>query len=340
MANHFYGFNGYESVFNNTWMDDSQTDGYRSRMFYRFQRNQFRSKNDFDGKLAGEHFRWSAGFAFQNFDISSVDIEKLNKGKKDQLRSIEEMPGLFERYQTLTIIPADEAKGGWVNTLRAGMIWDSRDNRPNPMKGLWTEAGFEFAPGFMNKDISFTRFYITHRQYFTIIERDLAFAYRLGYQSTIGGHTPFYYQSQLITSRLTGATSEALGGASSMRGVMRNRVMGDGFIYGNLELRWKPIHFTFLKQPAYIGLNGFYDFGLITNMVNMPSDLQGRFISSFPLEQFSDYFNPGGEKLHQSAGISIMPVWHEDFAIAIDIGKSFNPQDGNIGFSIGVDYLF
>ena len=72
----------------------------------------------------------------------------------------------------------------------------------------------------------------------------------------------------------------------------------------------------------------------------MPADLTTTFASVYPEEVFEDYFNPGGEKLHQSAGISIMPVMNQNFVVAIDIGKSFNKQDGNIGFSIGLNYLF
>ena len=52
-------------------------------------------------------------------------------------------------------------------------MWDSRDNRPNPMKGIWTEIGIEVAPKFMGNDWGFSKFYITHRQYFTLIEKDL-----------------------------------------------------------------------------------------------------------------------------------------------------------------------
>jgi hypothetical protein len=55
---------------------------------------------------------------------------------------------------------------------------------------------------------------------------------------------------------------------------------------------------------------------------------------------FQDFFNPGEEKFHHCAGISIMPVWGQNFVVAIDIGKSFNAQDGNIGFSLGLNYLF
>jgi len=31
---------------------------------------------------------------------------------------------------------------------------------------------------------------------------------------------------------------------------------------------------------------------------------------------------------------------NRNFVIAADLGKAFNEQDGNIGFSIGLNYLF
>lgn len=343
-ANHFYGFNGYESVFNKMWMDDKLDDpSYRTRMFYRFERNQFRFKNDFQGKLSGEHIKWSAGFAFQNFAISSVDIDKLNKGKDvaKQLPSVTAEPGLFERYQDLNLIDANQADGGWVNTVKLGLMWDSRDNRPNPMKGLWTEAGVEIAPKFMGNDWGFSKFYAIHRQYFTLIENDLSFVYRLSYQSTLTGDVPFFYQSQVITSMLTGATNEGLGGSSTLRGVLRNRVIGDAFFLGNVELRWKPVYFKFLKQECYLGLNAFYDFGRVTKNISLPGNLETEFDLLYDgSENFNDFFKPDTEKFHMSAGTSIMLAMNQNFVIAVDIGKAFNEQDGNIGFSIGLNYLF
>jgi hypothetical protein len=339
-ASHFYGFNGYESVYNKDWSDDDlESPPYRTRMFYKYERDQFRFKNDAQGKLAGEHLKWAAGLAFQKFEPNSVDIDKINKGKDVQLPSVTDEPGLYERYQALNIISAEEAKGGWVNTVKAGLMFDTRDNKPNPMKGIWTEIGIEGAPSFMGNDWSFSKLYITHRQYFTLVEKNLSFVYRLGYQTNLSGKTPFFYQSQVITSMLTGATNEGLGGASTLRGILRNRIIGDGFVFGNVELRWKPIYFRFLKQDCYLGLSGFYDMGMVTKKIDMPVD-EASFNAVYPTENFSDYFNPGGEKLHQSAGISIMPVMNNNFVIAVDIGKSFNKQDGNIGFSIGLNYLF
>ncbi|MGD0757224.1 MAG: BamA/TamA family outer membrane protein [Bacteroidales bacterium] len=338
-AETFYGYNGYESVYNKDWMDD-KSPAYRSRMFYRFQKNQFRFKNDFQGKLSGDHLKWSAGFAFQDFTASSVNIDRLNKGKKDKLPSVDSVPGLFERYQALGIIPADEAKGGWINTVKVGIMWDSRDNRPNPMKGLWTEIGIEAAPKFMGNNWGFSKLYIIHRQYFTLIEKDLSFVYRLGYQTTLSGHTPFFDQTEVITSRLTGATSEGLGGSKTLRGILLDRVVGDAFFMGNTELRWKPVYFKLFKQDCYLGLNLFYDFGLVTKDIKLPNNLQSTFNTVYPTENYSDYFKPGPDKLHQSAGVSVMLVMNQNFVVAIDTGKAFNEQDGNIGFSIGLNYLF
>jgi outer membrane protein assembly factor BamA len=342
LANQFYGYNGYESVFRKDWMDDKATD-YRTAMFYRYQRDQFRFRTDFLGKLSGDHLKWTAGFAFQNFNVSSVNIDKLNKGRKDnnKLPSISEEPGLFELYRdSLGLITANEAKGGWVNTIKAGLVWDSRDNRPNPMKGIWTEMGIEISPKFMGNDWGFSKFYITHRQYFTLVENDLSLAYRIGYQTTLSGKAPFFYQSQVLTYRLTGQSSEGLGGVSTLRGVLKNRVIGDAFVLGNVELRWKPVHFTFLKKESYLGLNLFYDLGMATKGIELPDNLQATFNTKMSKYNFNDFFNPGAEKFHHCAGISIMPVWGQNFVVAIDIGKSFNEQDGNIGFSLGLNYLF
>ena len=125
------------------------------------------------------------------------------------------------------------------------------------MKGIWTEAVIEGAPEFLGAESSFTKMSITHRQYFTIIKDDLSFAYRLNYQTSIGGHTPFYYQTQVLVSELKGASSEGLGGGSTMRGISRNRVMGDGYFLGNVEARWKFVRFRFINNNFYLGLNGF-----------------------------------------------------------------------------------
>jgi outer membrane protein assembly factor BamA len=200
------------------------------------------------------------------------------------------------------IISDQEADGGFIPELKAGLVYDSRDNRPNPMRGIWTEAVVAAVPGFLGAESSFAKFSITHRQYFTLIPEDLSLAYRLAWQSTIAGDVPFYYQTQIIVSEMRGFMSEGLGGGKTFRGIRRNRIMGDGIFYGNLEARWKFARFQLLNNNFYLGLNGFTDFGKVmqrmqlnTILAQLPEqyfDLNGRKNAFFIWCRASDSYEP------------------------------------------------
>ncbi len=328
----FFGFNGYESVYNEEWIDDETgNSNYKTRMFYKYDRKLFRFKTDIQGKLAGEKVRWMAGWNFQNFSLDEINLEKLNKGK-DPEDVLPDEPGLFRKYKSWGIISGEEADGGFVPTFKAGIVYDTRDNRPNPMKGLWTEASVEGSPEILGAEGSFAKLSLVHRQYFTLVPENLSLGYRLTYQTTIAGDVPFYYQSQVITSVMTGYLTEGLGGAKSLRGILRNRVVGDGFFFGNLEARWKFVRFNFINNNFYLGLNGFMDFGQVTKK-----------IKTNPLnftENERDYFNRGAEKLHTSFGAGLKIVMNENFVISVDRGRAVKEQDGTGGTYIGLNYLF
>ena len=328
----FFGFNGYDAVVNYDWIDDTDPNNYLTRMFYKYDRKMFRFKVDLQGKITGENLKWIGGFNLMNFKTGLVDIDKLNKGNKDNpLPTHEQQPGLFEKYQDWGIINPEEANGGFVPTLKAGLVYNSRDNRPNPMKGIWTEAVIEGAPEFLGAESSFTKFSVTHRQYFTIIKDDLSFVYRLNYQTSLGGHTPFYYQTQVLVSELKGASAEGLGGGTSLRGVKRNRVMGDGYFLGNIEARWKVVRFRMINNNFYLGLNGFMDFGRVTKKIELNSNL-----SVLP----SDYFNVGDEELHISYGAGLRIAMNQNFVIKCDYGMAADERDGKSGIYIGLNYIF
>jgi outer membrane protein assembly factor BamA len=328
----FYGFNGYEAVLNKEWEEESSPE-YRTRMFYKYQSNLLRVKADFQGPLKTNRLRWLAGINFQKFDLSSVDLDKLNKGK-DEEDILPDVPGLYEKYQQWDILNKEESDGGLIPLLKAGLVYDTRDNRPNPMKGIWTEAVVAFAPDFLGAESSFSKISITHRQYFTLIKDDLSFAYRLAWQQTISGDVPFYYQNQIIASRLTGSSSNGLGGSKTLRGMRRNRAVGDGIIYGNAELRWKVLRFNFMKQQFYCGLNGFTDFGRVTGKIPVEDKIDN---VDEPLE---DYFNFGAEKFHFTTGTGFYLAMNYNFIMAMDIGFALDDQDGDRGIYIGLNYLF
>jgi hypothetical protein len=334
----FYGFNGFESKYNANWTDDTNIDDYKSRMFYKYQNKTFRFKTDFQFPLGDDRFRALAGFNMQSFNVASVDIDRLNKGQ-DEEKKLKDVPTLYDEYVDWGIISEEEKDGGFIPLLKAGLVFDTRDNEPNPMKGMWTEAFVFGAPSFLGSESSFVKFNFTHRQYFTLIERDLSLAYRVGYQGTIAGETPFYYQTQIETSLMKDQLG--LGGSKTIRGINRNRVVGDGFVYGNLELRWKAVHFNWINQNFYIGLNAYTDFGQTLQLIDVENKIinEGKANSTDILNN-TDYFSMDGEGLHMSYGAGLRIVMNENFIIAVDYGMAANEQDGTSGLYIGLNYMF
>jgi hypothetical protein len=122
-----------------------------------------------------------------------------------------------------------------------------------------------------------------HRQYFTLVKKKLGLTYRLGYQGTIAGHTPFYFQPYMLSSFSYVTKTDGLGGAKNLRGVLRNRVVGDGVVWGNAEIRWRIVDFIVAKQNFYLGMNAFYDVGMVVQKYDL-----GEFN---PASQ-PDYFDP------------------------------------------------
>lgn len=329
----FTGFNGYEAVYHQSWTEENSP-LYKSRVFYKYDRKLFRWKTDLQGTLGGRRFRWIAGINFLNFDIGAVDIGKLNKGKKEKDR-LPAIDGLYDKYLQWGLISAKEANGGFIPEFKAGLVLDSRDNRPNPMKGVWTEAVIVVCPQILGSESSFSKFSFTHRQYFTLIPDRLSLAQRLAWQSSLAGKAPFYYQPQVITSILKGSTSEGLGGSKTLRGIIRNRIAGDGIFFGNTELRWKAKQFTFRNNNFYIGLNAFADYGKVTKRI--PVDLQRVNSDGEPV---SAYFDPGAENIHVSCGAGLRIAMNQNFIVAFDYGLATDSRDGDTGFYMGLNYLF
>ena len=314
----FYGFNGYQSNYN---ADLAKID----RLFYRNSQYMFRAKADFQGNFNESKFGWVAGYTFYHFNNDTVNNTQLGIVKTEKT--------LFEKYRDWGLINTAEATGGSLNYLKIGLKYDSRDQLASPTKGIFTEAVLQSAPKFMN-DMPHTKLAVIHRQYFTLA-KDLIFAYRLDYQMTLGNeHVPYYAQPELITSYLVAATNSGLGGKSSVRGILRNRVIGNDVAFGNFEFRYKFLRFEWLKQNFYVGTNVFFDSGIILKPIEMN-------LSSVTVTDKSNYFaNYEAGKLHSAAGAGLKIGWNENFIISVDFGKAFDKQDGNTGFYVGLNYLF
>lgn len=325
----FFGFNGYDAVYNSSFSNQNSPD-YKTRMYYKHKRDIFRLKADFQGSLGLKNFNWVLGYNFMTVKTGSVPIDKLNDGKKpeDQLPSV---PSLYDNYVSWGIISPEEKDGGLHNSLKLGFVYDSRDNEPCPMKGIWSELVLFNSH---SKDFVFGKLAATHRQYFTIIPKDLSFVYRLGYQGIVYGKSPFYMLPYMIYSYMPSSTVDGLGGNKSIRGMIRNRTVGDGMVYANAEFRYKFVRFKFIKQNWYVALNPFLDAGMVVQKTkidksNMPSEIQQAL-----------YFNNNAETIHLTYGAGLHIAMNENFVIAADIGLPMKKNDGKMGIYIGMNWLF
>lgn len=306
----FYGFNGYESPYL----------PHMNNSFYKINRNQVRVTADLQGKLRGS-WSWAAGISYFNYRIGRVSLKKYR-----------DAPNLYDLYVKDGLINRNEAKGGNILQLKTGIVYDSRDREADPTRGIWGEAIVCASPDIIDrKGYNFAKLSAVFRHYVPLSTDKLTLAYRIGYQGTIAGRAPFYSLSNINTLYMRQTYSEGLGGTTTLRGILRNRIIGNGVVWQNLELRFRFWEFSLFRQNWYFVLNPFFDAGMVVQPYR-----QNR-IRQNPLPEIYD---GAGESLHMSAGIGAKVIMNHNFVLSVEMGKAFNEQDGNYGLGLVLNYLF
>lgn len=324
----FYGFNGYKS-------DYSKDIVANNRVFYKMSQKQIRFLADFKGTLAIDHLFCIASYNFENYKVGTVNFNKLNEGIDPSDPDYLSGENLYSRYISMGLIDSKEKTGGILNAFKAGLVYDTRKVLNNPDKGTYTEALVEYAPGFMN-DEPYMRYSLIHSQFHSLIKGKLNTAIRLGAQGKIGNQNiPFFRRTQLMSPFAKRTNVTGLGGSNSLRGILRNRVVGDAFALGNFELRWKAVSFHFINQNFYLGLNGFFDTGIVLDQVDWDED-KLRSMSSLTYINLDEK-----DGFHSSMGGGLKLVMNENFVISAEMGKALDERDGEgLGTYINLNYLF
>ncbi|MBR0539154.1 MAG: BamA/TamA family outer membrane protein [Bacteroidales bacterium] len=327
----FFGFNGYEA---SSFDPYAGIEGLKSGYHF-INRNQFR----FVGSMQRPFFDvpnlyWTAGLAYYNTKVTPIDTIKMS----DYARQTT----LYENYVNTGIIKEDEAHGGNTTQLRLGMVYDSRDHNSDPTKGIYAEATLVGAPDLIDrKGYSNLSYTFLWRQYIPVYKDKLTFAYRLGAQNRLAGKTPWYMINNLNTMFFQKMYTEGLGGSVTMRGVNRNGVLGEGFAFANLELRWRIVGFQFINQNWQVALNPFFDAGMVTQKYReteiMNADNGGIILHDNTFDSYSG----DKESIHMSAGCGLKLIMNRNLIVSVDLGKALDKRDGEkLKTFIGFNYIF
>ena len=132
--------------------------------------------------------------------------------------------------------------------------------------------------------------------------------------------------------------TEGLGGSVTMRGVNRNGVLGEGFAFANMELRWRIVGFKFINQNWQVGLNPFFDAGMVTQKFREDEMIYADMLNPSYLR---DLYSDDKESVHMAAGCGLKLIMNRNLIVSVDLGKALDKRDGEkLKPFIGFNYIF
>lgn len=282
----------YYGIGNATAYDPSLETG-GTRYFYRYGRDRLRITGDVQHAVWHPALRVLAGAGVSN---DAVDLTPFDSGRT-----------LIE-HDLGGATPAT----GHTNYLRAGLTWDTRDREIGSQRGTWADLIVQRVDTRFGASASYTRWTAAARHYQPLGPR-LTFANRVIVQNT-DGDAPFYVLSEIQTTQ---RPQDGLGGASSVRGLPKDRYIGKGTFLTNNELRWRAADFTLHGRASSIVLSGFVDAGRVW--------ADGVELSSIT------------RQLHAGYGGGARFGFGPSFVIALDVGHS---AQSTAPVYIGLGYVF
>jgi hypothetical protein len=198
--------------------------------------------------------------------------------------------------------------------VMAGLLYDTRDNEPAPVRGMFHELA---ARGAMEATGSAYRYWgatANLRFYHPLFTDRLVAALRLS-ADVMGGDVPFVLLSSFGGVEWRNGWG-GIGGVYTARGILKNRLQGKVKTLANGELRWKFLSAEPFDQRLDLTLVSFLDVGQVW------TDLR------FEDAGLARYSGGGGLRI----------AWEENFIVRLDYGVS--PPDGTTGFYLDFNHLF
>jgi hypothetical protein len=161
--------------------------------------------------------------------------------------------------------------GGWNNTLRAGIAYDTRDFDPDPNSGVFIDTNGQWSAKGFGSIASYLRWTTAARIYVSPFPSltDLVVAGRVLY-SIQSAAVPFFAMNTLAMAGGTDDFSDqtGLGGERTLRGYRQDRFIGLVDAAANIEVRWTFVKFALLKQLFSLQVAPFLDTGRVFDRVD------------------------------------------------------------------------
>ena len=339
-----WGFNGGASL---AHLDNPYTEYWSNQAtginYFGMSRNMLRVLANVQGRIV-DHLNWAAGVNFWNWKLGDMKDTGYKVEGSTEEHFYDKENTLFKDYQKLGIIGADEATGGKALELNAGLVFDTRDIEAAPSRGIWAEA-------YLNGNVLDHRYLkacVYFRNYIDIPIHikagDPVFAYRLAWQQTIAGETPFYMIQNIPLLVQRNMISEGFGSSGTIRGLRENRILTEGFAWANTELRVKIVNFKLFNQFFYIAVNPFFDAGIITKpyrSAEFAAAQQLNVATYMPLNKIYDASQEKGQIIC-SAGGGLKIAMNQNFIVSVELAKCLRPSqlDAGLWLGIGINYQF
>ncbi len=323
----FLGFNGINAIYNEAFTDASNQD-YINQYYYTQQRRLFRGRLDIQKNIFIPQISLFAGFTFSNYENTSTDFNKFSAPSGPNDNPAEEI-SLYQQYVTWGVIGEEEKSGGNISYFNLGFIYDSRNNQRVSTSGLWVETFALVSPKHIS-DQSFSKFIFSFRQYLTLPKTNIVFSYRLSSQSKMKGDIPYYLLPTYFESLIS---RDGLGGAYNLRGITRNRIVSDGFVLGNFELRKKVASTRILKLNFDFHLAVFSDAAYIIQEHKLN-------LSNVPEEWKDQLFDDRKQNISATYGLGLYIIYNANNIMSVYYGFPSSKQLGNGGLYVGSSFLF
>ena len=337
----FYGFNGAAARYFKDM--DKIVDG---QGLYLMRRDDFRVELTAQGKIGNSHWGWVGGLAYNMYNVDHAKNKGLSEDRDKDI-------SLYDIYVANGIIPEAEKNGGSHLEFKAGVVYDTRDHENNPSRGTNLEVFFYGSPDMLNGNRNgyrndYLKLAVHFKQFFTLVQDRLVFGGHVAYQGLVAGNSPFYTLQTIMPVNRKKIITDGLGGYSTIRGVVINRLLGNGLAWGNFELRWNFARFKLFNQNFILATNPFFDLGMVVQPYRMAQlktlAQDDTVVATLPdgsTLQAKDLFSGSSEKLHMGAGAGLHVIMNQNFNVSFELGKSLRKEDNKgLGISIGLNYIF